>query len=420
MISLQPFWRILSSVIGGPKRRIFMALRLEFRGHVLRPSHESHISEYFVANIHCGRLASALEVQLRYCIRLHQLEPSVEKMGLASTWAGRVFGTHTGNIALKLSGEDKALAGVLRHNDPLSGLTVYTVSGTFDGLKLELQGHTDRKVDDIEFSPLTASATLQQNGSLRGEWETTAGAGGSLELWPHDGSRSMPADVAIPDQMHTARHQFGPIVLERVDAIEIADDIQKELPKARIVVTFDTGAEQSRYLPDFKAMNFSTETAGMLKIHGAEADPSGIDRVLSVEFGQNYNVATAQSVSRAWSLGALENLRGIVQRHQRAYAKAAYGNVVANFILLATVVALPSMDTLMQRAILMLVAVAVIYAVGKFHARYMPNAAIYLGERTEGPFYKAFQSLGVYLLGALGSIIVLLAGAYLKGYLRLT
>jgi hypothetical protein len=340
-------------------------------------------------------------------------------MPIGKTWAGRLFGTHTGNISVKLFGEDRALSGVLRHNDPGFGITVYKLTGSFAGSKLVIEGTTDRTLESVEFPPIKATAVLQQVGSLEGDWESASGAGGNFTLWPHDGSRGMPADVAVPDQLHTARHQFGPIAIELPDIIGIADDIQKELPRARIVVTFDTGTEQSRYLPDFKEMKFSAERASLLKIHGAEPDPSGIDRVLSVEFGQNVNVAMAQGVSRSWSLGALESLKRIVQRHQRGYAKAQYGNIVTRFILLGTIVALPSMDSLSQRAVLMLFAALVVFSINRIHDRYLPNAAVYLGEKAEGPLYKSFQFFGIWFIGAIGSTVVLLVGAYLKGLLSL-
>ncbi len=132
-------------------------------------------------------------------------------MKLAQTWAGRLFGTHTGNIAVKLSGDDGALSGVLRHNDPTYGITVYAINGDFDGARLSFQGQTERKSEGVEFLPVKAVAVLQQDGSLQGDWESESGAGGNFVLWPHDGSRSMPSDVAMPDQLHTVRHQFGPI-----------------------------------------------------------------------------------------------------------------------------------------------------------------------------------------------------------------
>lgn len=340
-------------------------------------------------------------------------------MPICKTWAGRLFGTHTGNLSAKLYGDDAAISGVLRHNDPQYGVTVYKIAGSFDGSKLNFKGSTDRQLDDVHFPPIIATATLQPDGSLQGDWEGEKGAGGNFHLLPHEGSRGVPADVAIPDQLHTARHQFGPIAIELRSIIAIADDMQKELPRARVVVTFDTGTEQSRYLPDFREMNFTDEVARLIKIQANEPDASGLDRVLSVEFGQNVNVAMAQGVSRSWSLGALEQLKKTVERHQRVYAKAKYASFITEAILVGTIVALPSMDSLSDRAVLMIFAMIVVKAIQYIFERYLPNAAIYLGQRSESAAYRAFQTFGIWLVGAIGSTVVLLLGAYLKGALHL-
>jgi hypothetical protein len=229
----------------------------------------------------------------------------------------------------------------------------------------------------------------------------------------------MPPDVAIPDQIHTVRHQFGPVAIERDAIIALAEDIQKELPRSRVIVNFDTGTEQSRYLQDFKALQFASERATSLKLHSAEPDPSGIQRLITIEFGQILNVAMAQGASRSWTLGAVDNIRRQMIGFERAYANKQYGSLITQLIVLATIVFLPSLDTLTQRAILMVCAVAVTIAITKMHGTLLPNAAIYLGKRNEGALNRIFQSVGMWLMGLIGSIIVALVGAYLKGYFHL-
>ncbi|GGB95956.1 hypothetical protein GCM10011494_13040 [Novosphingobium endophyticum] len=53
-------------------------------------------------------------------------------MALTKRWAGRVWGTNVGNVFVTLEGEDAALTGTLRINEPSVGIAVYAVQGTFD------------------------------------------------------------------------------------------------------------------------------------------------------------------------------------------------------------------------------------------------------------------------------------------------
>ena len=59
-------------------------------------------------------------------------------MPLSRLWAGRVFGTHTGNLFVKLQRQENALSGTLRFAQDGAGVIVYHVSGSFDGARLTL------------------------------------------------------------------------------------------------------------------------------------------------------------------------------------------------------------------------------------------------------------------------------------------
>jgi hypothetical protein len=76
------------------------------------------------------------------------------KMALGRLWAGRAYGTNTGNLFVKLKGEDAALAGTLRLNDPEVGLAEYSVTGSFDGLRLTLAGEPQTHIEGVSFGRL--------------------------------------------------------------------------------------------------------------------------------------------------------------------------------------------------------------------------------------------------------------------------
>lgn len=48
-------------------------------------------------------------------------------MTLGRLWAGRAYGTNTGNVFVELNGNDEALTGTLHLNEPGVGPAVYEV-----------------------------------------------------------------------------------------------------------------------------------------------------------------------------------------------------------------------------------------------------------------------------------------------------
>jgi hypothetical protein len=117
----------------------------------------------------------------------------------------------------------------LHHNDPGFGIVVYNISGTFDGSRLSIKGSPQSAAEGLP-QEIKATGMVAPTGNLQGEWESDIGAAGTFELYPHD--RPLPASVAVPDQVHTARHNFGPIEIDREQIIALATDIQKVSPRA--------------------------------------------------------------------------------------------------------------------------------------------------------------------------------------------
>jgi len=81
-------------------------------------------------------------------------------MALGRLWAGMVYGTNTGNLFVKLEGEDEALKGTLRVNEGGVALYSYAIEGSFDGAQLALSGEPQTKIEGIQFGDLKAKARL--------------------------------------------------------------------------------------------------------------------------------------------------------------------------------------------------------------------------------------------------------------------
>ena len=339
-------------------------------------------------------------------------------MALGHYWAGGVAGTNTGKIFVKFEGDDAALTGTLHFNDTDLGVVVYSIAGTFDGTQLTFAGLPQTEGD--QYAPLTATATLNAKGHLEGQWQTDQGTAGVFALFPQQQGEvvDLAAD-ASPEQLHTGRHQFGAVLIDRAEVTSVADEIQREFSNAKVVVTVVGGTEQSRFLPDFKALSFNEDKAVILKLFASEPEGTGVNRVIAVEFGPQINSAMTQGADEAWVLGMLERLKRRLKPFERSYATniKRIGIGVTQILLLAAIVYLPSLTSLGDRTIFMIGVLAIIFGVNWLHSRYLPMAAIYLRRRPQGLLSRVAPSMLSWLLAlTAGAAATLLAG-YLQGWI---
>ena len=104
---------------------------------------------------------------------------------LGKLWAGRVYGTNTGNLFVEFDEVEAQVVGRLRFLDALAGIAVYSVKGTFAD-RLVLTGELVQGGEPENHGTLTIDARLTSDGHLRGTWNSTIGTGGTFELLPHD------------------------------------------------------------------------------------------------------------------------------------------------------------------------------------------------------------------------------------------
>lgn len=343
-------------------------------------------------------------------------------MALGRLWAGRAYGTNTGNLFLKLEGEDTALVGTLRINEPGVGLAAYSIAGSFDGARLTLAGEPQTQIEGRVFGRLQATATLNPRGELEGEWETAIGSAGTFILFPHDRSQAPGLGEETADQLHTARHHFGAIEIDREQIIALAENIQREFRKGQVIVTVVAGSEQSRFLEDFKKLSFNVDRAEIIKIFVQEAEGGrGINNVLSVEFGPHANLVMTQGANEAWVLGRLEKLKHDLRRFERTYTTnfKRLGFGINQLLFVGAIIYLPSLASLSDRVILMVGIIALMFAVDWLHRKYLPFAAIYLSKKPEGLLARITPSIVSWLIAATAGIAATLLAGYLQGWLAL-
>lgn len=340
-------------------------------------------------------------------------------MALTKKWAGKVYGTNIGNVFVTFEGEDTALTGILRINEIGVGIAVYSVQGTFEAPTLTLTGQPQVEIEGAEFGNLSVTGTLNAKGELRGTWQTTIGTAGTFVLFPHE-TEDQTTDVQRAEQFHTARYNFGAIEIDRDQIIELAESIRADFPS--VIVTVVAGTEQSRYLDDFKQLQFNVDKAEIIKVFAQKPDGSGSNQVVSVEFGPQINWAMTQGASEAWVLGKLETLKRDLKRHERAYATniKRWGIGINQFMLLGALVFLPGLSSLRDRAILMTTVLLLIVTVNWLHTKYLPLAAIYLRRKPVGLVARLWPSVASWGIALTAGAAATLLAAYLQGWLNMT
>lgn len=340
-------------------------------------------------------------------------------MALTKKWAGGANGTNIGKLFVVFDGEDNQLTGILRFADNDHGIAVYSLVGSFKGDKLSFEGEPQSDSNKIDFGKLKGVATLDSKGTLRGDWETSIGTGGTFVLHPQD-SRSpdyISASESGREQLHTARHSFGAIEITKDQIVILAEEIQQDFKNSKVVVTTTINSEQSRYLEDFKSTKFNSRRARIIKIYASELENASVNRTISVEFGPYINVAMVQSSSEAWALGRVERLKRDILPYQRSYAtnfqKFGFGvNQVFIFIVVAL---LPGIASLTGRVGAMLAVLGAVQFNNWFHARYIPFATIHLSARDPGLFSRIGPSVLSWIISASSGLAAALITAYLQG-----
>jgi hypothetical protein len=342
-------------------------------------------------------------------------------MAISRFWAGKVFGTNLGNVFVDLNGGDQHLTGLLRFNDSIAGVVVFEVSGEFNEDKLRLVGEVKDIASINAQGKLTVAATLMSDGNLKGHWESTSGAGGTLVLFPHGDDEPSEKKSVPADQMYTARHQFGPVQLERDDIVQLAENVQSGFQNAKVVISLTQGTEQSLYLENFKKLVPSKQQPNILKVYAREPDIGGIDKIVTLEFGPISNFAMTQGAVEAWTLGELEKLKRDVSRFERFFVTQKFYSISFNQLLfLGAIVALPSLDSIYKRATLIAVVLVLTLLVVKLHDRYLPHASIHLSSKPESKLWRFLSGPAIsWAMAIVAGTVATLLAAYLGGYFNL-
>lgn len=333
---------------------------------------------------------------------------------LGKLWAGRVYGTNTGNLFVEFDETEPRVTGTLRFMDDRAGVSVYSVEGEFDG-RLSLQGEWRHGGEAGLHGALSVNGRLTSDGNLRGTWESTVGTGGTFELSPHDaaiaGSRSAQGAHG-PEQLYARRKTLGAIRLYAKDIPELLRYMSEEFANPKPVVTYQVrGSRVTKYSSDFLQEFGEIGELNYLKILVQEPESKGLNRVVMVELNSaGTNELLVQGTRESWVVGRSEALEAFVARFTSPLVTTykRFGLNINSVILLAMIIAVPEIDPWVERTYFVVATVAVLLGLYWLHTKFIPNTAIALTADQPGVLGRAWPTVLSWLFAVSASLVAAL------------
>lgn len=336
-------------------------------------------------------------------------------MPINKRWAGRIFGTNTGNIFLSIEGPDDNLTGILRVADDGLGVVVYTVAATSDGSGISLTGTPQKVPDGVQAADISGTGKLMPDGRIFGDWQSELGTGGTFQLHPHGAGDDL---LDEPTQLHTARHDFGAIEIDKAQVVKIGEKLEAEM-KGSVVITVTEGTEQSRLLRAFKEADLPAARAQVLKIVSRARSVQDFFDIVEIEFGPSVNYVSAQSINESWALGTVERFKRELRPNERFYATRVkrWGLSINDVILAWALIILPGLPDIWWRAGWLVGSIVLTRIIATLHDRFIPFATIWLGTKQVGVFAKLSPQLVSWVITVTSGVAVAIASAYVLAQL---
>ena len=303
-------------------------------------------------------------------------------MDVAGNWAGKVYGTNTGNLFIKLVQEGTGLTGEARFLDASYGPVVFSLRGEVNE-KIQLTLTPIQSSDGAQVEEITVTAQLQSDSTLTGEWSSMLGTGGTFQAWPHHYGKNVASDntdAAIPEQVFNRSIPVRSIRLYQSDVIALLDVVRRDFMQGRMIVTYQLrGSDVTKYVEDFHADLASIESLRALKLSIQEPDAHGINRMVVVDLVETGESAVRVSgVNETWVVGKAESIKKAVEPYENSlvtnYRK--YGLNLNSLIFLAMVAVTPDIATLANRALFIGLATLLLVALYWSHKTLIPNTLV--------------------------------------------
>lgn len=329
---------------------------------------------------------------------------------LAKRWAGRLYGTNTGNLFMELTQDGANVKGVARFMDHLYGLALYEFAGEFDeSLKLDCKPLNPK--EGQELGDIKVEAILTPTGYLRGEWHSTIGTAGTFDAFPHEIS-SVPQDISkpdnVPEQIYNKNIRIGSVRLFSDNIKKILAFIKQDFTQGRSVVTcIVRGSQVTKYSEDFIREIETLGEINYLKVTIQEPEAHGINKVVVLELVENgVSEVRVSGISEAWVLGKAESIAEEIKPNQNVLVTTyrKYGLNINAIIFLAMLVAIPEISSWFKRAIFVVTVVILLSFLLLLHRKFIPNTVIYLTKQEPSFFKKAWPTILSWVIAVSSSL----------------
>jgi hypothetical protein len=331
---------------------------------------------------------------------------------LSKLWAGRIYGTNTGNFFLKFDDvSDTTLRGQMRFLDSEYGVALYDVAGSFTE-SLDIKGTPAVLREDIVLGNIDITAKLTPEGYLRGEWTSSIGTGGTFLGYPHaseDEAQKIETKSQPPEQIFTHTIELGAVSLFGPDITALIMDIRKDFSVGRPIATYSTGAgEITRYADDFLAEASTLGTLSYLNLQIQEPEAHGINKITVIEL-RRYGISEvrAQGVSESWVVGRAEAIASRLKRHQNSFVTAykKFGLNINQAIFLVMLILIPQFTSIGKRAAFVISVYVILHALLWVHSRLIPSADIRASSPAPSQIARALPSIASFLFAIIASLV---------------
>ncbi len=339
---------------------------------------------------------------------------------IGKLWAGKIYGTNTGNLFAELNASDGTFDGILRIADDRLGLSAYNVSGKFDGTSIELEGKPSLSPENTVSGNNSVKGSLSSDVQIRGQWSSSIGSAGTFVLLPHDAAtqEASSATPLPPDQLHTASRSIGALRLYSENVQELIGFISRDFSEGRVIFTYrERGHEVSRYASDIENGLARLGELRYLKLFIQAHDINGINKFALVELNADgVNEVRVQGTQESWVIGKAETVASLLKTYQKTLATTfrSFGLNINGFLALGTLVALPELT--LSRRLIFVVAMAFIgWLILEFHTKFIPNVIIYLSPRQPSQFERLWPQILSWLIAATSAVAASAIYGLLKG-----
>lgn len=331
-------------------------------------------------------------------------------------WAGRLYGTNTGNLFCDLELNNDQIIGTARLNDDLHGLVIFSVSGKLDTIvEIKLTQYSENEVLS-DSAIIDAKLRIQNDGSILGEWISKNGHAGTFDLFPHKNIETKDSPLE-PRQIFSKTIKLGSIRLFRKDIQEIISYVRKDFPDSRLIVTYNKyGSEIIKFADDFlDDLDEIRELRG-IQFSIQDIPSKQVRRYINIDlFNRTESEIRISGANESWVLGKTEALKILFSQFTNKVVTnyKRYGLTLNSIIFFIMLILIPEIDTISKRTVFVVSVIFLLSILYLVHKRFIPNTIIFLTNTKPNVWKRMWPSILSWLIAATSALFAMWLFRYL-------